>query len=304
MKIKMKLLLLCAAVAPFLMMTSSQQNGSRFGCVCAMEKGNSNEPNEKVTGQEDENVPVWLWDKFSKNKKILSNYASKYNTRDYVCFNEIFNDAFHFSKICKMRSKASSWQVFCFVSAVLEGLLASRGEVFDSVELDINKEFSKNFPFAELKKLTYSIWTQLKSSKLRLHNFYSGLAHFMHHFDSESFNDFICCLEAVPSPFMQLFIASLMNLTYVLNSSVKLDELINIMNNAPDCMDSEDVVESVFSCFVFDQKLHTALRNFYSIVFKQKKSYSADKLDYMVLFFNYLGSLSTVKEINLFADHY
>ena len=62
MKIKMKLLLLCAAFAPFLVMTASQQDGSRFGCVCAMEKfpesGIGSGENCSSSSHQNENAPA------------------------------------------------------------------------------------------------------------------------------------------------------------------------------------------------------------------------------------------------------
>ena len=71
MKIKMKLLLLCAAVAPFLMMNYSQQIDNRFGCVCAFNfdddrsveliipdyEHEGNSTNDSISVQENENDP-------------------------------------------------------------------------------------------------------------------------------------------------------------------------------------------------------------------------------------------------------
>ena len=145
MKIKMKLFLLCAAVAPVLRMTSRQQNGSRFGCVCAFKKGNSNEPNENPapasdTESFDDVVPDVFWDSFNQNVKILQQYSSANNTLDYFYFERIVGllaedkGASIESFKNKLKKKAVDWLDFCFLSACLEGLLAARNQNFVSIE--------------------------------------------------------------------------------------------------------------------------------------------------------------------------
>ena len=262
MKIKMKLLLLCAAVAPFLIMNSGQQSGSRFGCVCAMEKSPKSTIESGENCSSTAQVPAELWDMFNKNKEILKQYASENETLDYCYFERIVRflakdkgDSIESFKN-KLEEKAVDWLDFCFLSAILEGFLASRGQEFEPMESYIRKEFSKDFPFAELKKLTCSMLTQLRSIDFRFNfrGFYPGLIHLMHCREREFF-DFICCLSYVRSPYMQLFIACLMNFAYSRNTVVDWYDLIIIMNKFPDRLDDEDVVESILSCFHFDSEL-------------------------------------------------
>ena len=335
MKIKMKLFLLCAAVAPFLMMNSGLQNGSRFGCVCAFEKfpksgigsgencsssshKNENAPAPALAFENDsspecDRVPTEWCDRFHQNEKILEKYASKYNTPDCLYLDKM---AFWFPEDDSIKrgknqpeSKAGNWLNFCFHSAVLEGLLATRNQNFESMERCIKKE-CQDFPFAELKKLTCSMWTQLKSNMLELNYFYRGLVYFMHCLDSKCFYNFICCLADVRSPYMQLFIACWMNWAYDLDTDVKWDELIDIMKNDPDRMDSKAGFNSILSCFHFDSKLNKALLNYYLRVLKQKDAYSADKRDYILFSLDYLSCLrcengfNMPKAINWFAENY
>lgn len=302
MKFKMKLFLLCAAVAPFLMMTSSQQTGSRFGCVCAFEKGNSNEPNESAapaaaaesfdkvppaptTELFDKVPPDVFWDRFNQNKEILKQYASDNNTIDYYYFERIVRWLAEDKGVFierfknKLEKKAVDWLDFCFLSAILEGLLAARDQNFESMEPYFKKEFSKGFPFAELKKLTCSMWTQIKSIgfRFRLNGFYHSLIYLMHCRESEFFY-FIVCLANFCSPYMQLFIACLMNFAYSRNTDVDWSALINIMNKHPDRLYSVFVVNSILSCFNFESKFKKILRKYYSSVFLKKDASSADIL--------------------------
>ena len=284
MKIKMKLLLLCAAVAPFLIMNSGQQSGSRFGCVCAMEKSPKSTIESGENCSSTAQVPAELWDMFNKNKEILKQYASENETLDYCYFERIVRflakdkgDSIESFKN-KLEEKAVDWLDFCFLSAILEGFLASRGQEFEPMESYIRKEFSKDFPFAELKKLTCSMWTQLKANEFRLNCLYRGLIYLMHCRERVCFY-LICCLADVQSPYMQLFIACLINLVYFLDADVEWDELINIMNKYPDRLDSDDVFMSILSCFHFESKLNQALMNFYLRVLKQKDGYSAENHD-------------------------
>ena len=290
MKIKMKLFLLCAAVAPFLMMTSSQQNGSRFGCVCAFEKGNSNKPNENPapasdTESFDEVARADLWDRFNQNKEILRQYASANNTLDYFYFERIVgflaedkDDSIESFKN-KLKKKAVDWLDFCFLSAFLEGLLASRYQNFVSMEHNIKNEFPKGFPFAEWKKLTCSMWTQIKSIGFNFIGFYHGLICLMHCRESEFF-DFIYCLAKVRLPYMQLFIAFLINFSFKLATDIDWSALINILYKFHVRFDDEDegVVESFISCFNFNSELEQALLDFYSLYLRQKYADSANIL--------------------------
>ena len=241
-----------------------------------------------------------MCDKFDKNYKILKDYSLKNNTHEDDYFNKICDEVFFCGNV-----KNGDWRKLCFVSAVLEGILVSRGQTFSSMELDIKKELSENFPFNKFKNLTSYLWSQLDSKKFRLHDFYSGFAYLMLRFGSTSFTKFIKCLERFSSPYLKLYFASLINLACVLNSSINLDEFISyLLSIHPGSLDCHMIIDNILSYCGFEKDLRSTLVKFHSTFSPFLNAYSSDYPDAFVYWFNYLGSLRSVNEINTFVNKF